>query len=1144
MNCPNCGTENPDQANFCFNCAHNLSEAKSEPETTKFTKYIPQALMKKLEESAKLGGIENERRIVSILFCDVVGSTKHAESMDPEEWLEIMDSIFDKIIPPIYKYEGIVARFMGDAFLAFFGAPISHEDDPERAALAAIDVLEAANSYSATLQTKSGIKINLRLGINTGLVVVGEIGTDMRVEYTAMGDAINIASRMESTAEPGTIQITQDTFKHISYLFDAEKLGQVKVKGKTEPISTYKILNKKSLIDKTKKYTERQSVFIGREKELNTLNNAIDDVTADHGGIIWISGEAGIGKSRLITEFYSSLFLEDRVNLPNQHFIPNSEKYYWLETEALPYQTSSPFSPIISFFEKYFGITIEMSNQEKYELVKNGLGHIPESDDIFPYIANLLKIELSETEIYQTILFDPAILQEITLQSIVTFLDSISGSNILILVFDDIQWVDNSSFLLMQNLVNEVKTNPILLIMLSRESTPTIDQFMGKIESDYGKQYSKLELLPLSDLGTFSLISNILKIENLPQNIRDEIFRKSQGNPFYVEELVRSFIESGYLVKENDAWILTADSETLSIPESLTSLLMTRLDQLDEKSKRVAQSASVIGREFLFPILDCINDPNVILSESLSTLKQKEFIAEKIFKSDKAYFFKHVLSRDVAYNSLLFKRRKEIHAKIAHCLQNVDENLAAEIARHLFEAEEVNEAMPFLVKAAESAISTNSTSEVITMLTRVEAVSDQITDFRDIMSMHVILGTAHAMEGNIEESTKYYSELLNSSKQKQDKRGEVKALNKLAENALYFSQDVSQADEYLKQAETIGNIINFSEGLLETSAVRCVMHQSLGEFDKAAEYELKGANLGETLNNEFFNLSFRYNLIVSYTLSLRHKEARQLISDFLRQKESEGEKYFVSSIYGYLYSVVLLYAGGVEEAIKSAEKGYQLASEINAPFPKYLSARALGDLLLLTGAYEEAKRYFEICVEQSTKSSKLGFFATSKLSLATAKLALGENDPILIEEGKNDLEVAGGTYWGAKSWGELGYYYYAVNNYVEARKYFDYALTKHNAAYFIYKPLNLIGKAKVSIAENLYDEAFELIEEVTSYCEEYNIKIYVPEIDFLRLKLEHLRNGKQISDAELDKIAEEANNLKLKPLMLDILKFKDDLSKY
>ncbi|MHA2029249.1 MAG: adenylate/guanylate cyclase domain-containing protein, partial [Candidatus Kariarchaeaceae archaeon] len=469
MKCPNCGTENPDKANFCFNCAHSLTDTKSaQKQEDRFTKYIPKALQKKLEESAKLGGIENERRIVTILFCDVVGSTTHAENMDPEEWTEIINVAFDSIIPPVYKYEGIVARLMGDAILAFFGAPISHEDDPERAVLAGIDILEAANECSSKIKEKWGIEIDVRIGINTGLVVVGEIGSDLRVEYTAMGDAINIASRMESTAEAGTIQVTQNTFKHISYLFDVEKIGKVEVKGKSDPITTYKILNQKQSMDKNKKYTDRESVFVGRDEQLNRLNTMIDGVEEGTGKICWIAGEAGIGKSRLVTEFYSSLFLEDRVHSNFHEYNPSSNKIYWFETGALPYQISSPFSPIIHFFVMYFGINLDMNNEEKYNSVKSELSKLPDGDDMFPFIANLLQIELSDEDRYQTAFLDPAILQEVTVQHIISFLNVFSAETSLILVFDDIQWADKSSLNLMQELIQQVKSNKILLLILSR----------------------------------------------------------------------------------------------------------------------------------------------------------------------------------------------------------------------------------------------------------------------------------------------------------------------------------------------------------------------------------------------------------------------------------------------------------------------------------------------------------------------------------------------------------------------------------------------------------------------------------------------------------------------------------------------------
>ncbi|OLS28268.1 MAG: hypothetical protein HeimC2_07600 [Candidatus Heimdallarchaeota archaeon LC_2] len=953
-----------------------------------------------------------------------------------------------------------------------------------------------------------------------------------------MGDAINIASRMESTAETGTIQVTQNTFKHISYLFDVEKIGRVEVKGKSDPITTYKILNQKQTTDKTKKYTDRESVFVGREEELNLLNIMLDNVEKGTGSICWIAGEAGIGKSRLVAEFYSSLFLEDRVHRSFQEYDPLSSKIYWFETGALPYQVSSPFSPIIHFFVQYFGISLDMSNEEKYNLVESKLSKLQDGEDMFPFIANLLQIELSKEDNYQTAFLEPVILQEVTVQAIISFLDVFSKETPLVLVFDDIQWADKSSINLMRDLVSQVKSSKILLLILSRSPPDPHDRLYKKIITNFQEKFTLIEIGHLSDFGAASLISNILKVENLPENVRDRIITQSQGNPFYVEELVQSFIESGYLANENGKWILKTDASKLQIPDTLNNLLMTRLDQLDEKSKRVAQSASVIGREFLFPILQCINDRNVALEESISTLEDREWIINRLVETKQSYFFRHVLSRDVAYNSLLFKRRKEIHNKIADCLRKIDETMVDEIGRHLFEAEAFDDALPFIVKAAEMAISTNSTSEAISMLSQVTQNSDKIKDFMGMTSAYVTLGTAYAVQGDVEQSTKYYSSLLDKSKEAKNQHAEVKALNKLAENALFMSHDPTKADEYLVKAEEIGSLINFPEGLLETSAVRCVMHQSLGEFDKSMEYEIKGTKISDDLNIDFANISFKYNLIVSYVLSLKLDGAEKLIEDFLVEYETKGEKYYVASIYGYLYPAILNLRGQIKEAIKFTKKGIKIAKEIKAPFPEYLASRSLGEIYNHAGEFQNAEHYFEIAAEQSTKNPSFGFLASSKISLASIRTMIGRDDNDLFQEGIKDMEGRGATYWGARSWGEIGYYYFYVQNFKESRRYFDLSLTKPNAPFYLYKTYNLLGKARLCIAEKKYDEALGIISEANDFSKEYGIELYHAENNFLRAVIYFHNN--QLSDALLsfNKSYTQATKLNLKQLTLEILSFK------
>jgi len=1029
MKCPNCGNENPENANFCFNCAHSLKEKKDSTEPLRFNKYIPSALMKKLQSSDKLGGIENERRIVTILFCDVVGSTSFAENLDPEDWTEIINGAFDYIIPPVYKYEGMIARLMGDAILAFFGAPISHEDDPERAILAALDILKAIKEYSKIVNEKWGFDLDVRVGINTGLVVVGEIGSDLRVEYTAMGDAINVAARMESTAATGTIQITQNTFKLVSYYFEAQKLGEVEIKGKAQPITTFEIIRKKPISPENSQMEQLATSFVEREDELHLLNNLSSMVMKGESQICWINGEAGIGKSRLLSELHSLLFLEDKIFRRSQNPDPNNEKFYWFETGALPYQISTPFGPIINFFQRYFGITIDMANDEKYELIRKGLENLDRSAEIFPYVALLLQVNLKDNDLMKTAFLDPSVLQEETFLAIISFLEDFAQIAPLILVFDDIQWADQSSQALLAQILDLILSKRIFLIILSREAPEDENIVFSKISKSFSAKFHAIPLQHLTQFGSESLISSILKVENLSDELRQLIVSRAQGNPFYVEELVKSFIDSKDIVKEAGTWKLTTDMAKLNVPATLNNLLMTRLDQLDEKTRRVAQSASVIGREFMMPILQCLNTQPGLLDDSIKELEERDWIVEKYLGIDRGYFFKHVLSRDVAYNSLLFKRRKELHRQIAECLKSVDISLSDEIGRHLYQSDEFEEALPFIVKSAESAIRTNSIPEAITLLSQGEKIQDQVSDFDAIVKLYLALGDAHAMGGNIDNSGEYFSKLLDLSKEKENKKGEVLALNKLAGNAMYGLGDTEKADSYLQEAEKLGNLINFPEGLLETSAIRCVMHQTLGEFDKSTEYEELGIEFSEKLQNDVFAVSFRYNLIVSHVLSLRFDEAQELINDFLATYEREGEKYFTASVYGYLYSAILFRQGKFLEAIQKAEHGIQIAEKINARFPLYLAFRALGEFYQFLGDLEKSAESYEKSILFTSKASNYGFLATSKLSLANVKFQMGEDVQDLITEGLDLLKRPNGTFWGGRVWGDLGYYYLAKNEF-------------------------------------------------------------------------------------------------------------------
>mgnify|MGYP001820195989 CR=1 FL=1 len=369
--CPTCGTPNAAIANFCKNCGTNLRELPQtptragEPTQSALYKYIPEELLSKIISARTSGGMVGERRVVTLLFCDVKGSTAAAEQLDPEDWAEIMNGAFEHLIEPIYRYEGTLARLMGDAILAFFGAPITHEDDPQRAVLAGLDILQSIRPYCEQVKRRWNLEINVRVGINTGLVVVGEVGSDLRMEYTALGDAINLASRMEQTAEPGTIQLTENTYRLVEPLFNFEQLGEIEVRGKLDPVPVYRVLGTKTEPGRLRGIEGLEAPLVGRDREMTTLRKALENLQLGMGRIVCLVGEAGLGKSRLVTELrpiWESQSTEifpistsaDVAPILDQQAKLSSR---WIDCQAMSYDVAQPYALFQQFIRHICGIT-------------------------------------------------------------------------------------------------------------------------------------------------------------------------------------------------------------------------------------------------------------------------------------------------------------------------------------------------------------------------------------------------------------------------------------------------------------------------------------------------------------------------------------------------------------------------------------------------------------------------------------------------------------------------------------------------------------------------------------------------------------------------------------------------------------------
>ena len=614
--CPNCQTVNPAGAKFCNNCGTNL-QASSAPQSAPapqaappaspkpasasardslVEKYMTKQVADKLEAARTARSVEGERRIVTILFCDVKGSTSMAEQLDPEEWAEIMNNAFEYLIKPVHDYEGTVARLMGDAILAFFGAPLAHEDDPQRALLASLEIIDGIAAYREKIQKQYGMDFSVRVGLNTGLVVVGNIGSDFKFEYTAMGDAINLASRMQSSAEPNTIFITENTHRLVPALFEFQDKGLMEVKGKAEPVHVYRVLEAKRGAIKARGIAGLSSPMVGRRREYSTLLQIADDVKMGHGACVAVIGEAGLGKSRLTAEWRKAALMET-----------GEKPLRWVEGRCLSYGASMAHHLSADVLRALVSAPAGASEEETRTALWNAMQNLFGDDNkqVYPFLGHLLGVKLEEDMAARVKYLDGPALQAKYVAAYKAFLQKCAESSPLIIVCEDIHWADPSSVELLTQVAPIVSDAPVVFAYITRPDKDVPGwKLITHAREIAGAGVTELHLAPLSEKDSQELVTNLLEIESLPQNVRDLILAKAEGNPFFVEEVIRMLIDRGNLARADGKWIVAKPINTIDIPDTLQGVLIARIDRLPEDAKRVLQIASVIGRKFQVQVLE------------------------------------------------------------------------------------------------------------------------------------------------------------------------------------------------------------------------------------------------------------------------------------------------------------------------------------------------------------------------------------------------------------------------------------------------------------------------------------------------------------------------------------------------------------
>ena len=672
------------------------------------------------QSAGRAGSTAGERRVITVLFCDVANSTSMAEDFDPEEWAEVMSEAFGLLTAPIARYEGTIAKLMGDGLLALFGAPVGHEDDPRRAILAGLDMIAAMKPFSSELKQDLGVDFNVRIGINTGLVVVGNIGSDTIAEYTAMGDTVNVAARMEQTATPGSIQITEFTASQVSGQFELEPIGGVSVKGKSDPVSSLRVVGVKDDSTDGRKTSHVAAPLIGRDKELSRVLAAADSAIAGKGQIVSIIGEAGLGKSRLLDELRAKWLAS----------APNAK---WDFAEGIPYDASRPYSLYQSFAKKTFGIGLDDTPEIIHQKVKNLIatgGGPPEAVDL---CSTTMERVIAARVLHDTTDYAAEVIKKDLYEVAYPGLLATARTIPTAIVFDDLQWSDEASAELTMHLLHTVEESSLLVVFAFRPERQSpawkIKQFA---EANFPHRYTEIQLAPLDEQGTNDLLDALLDIGGLPDEVRRIIMRKTEGNPYFVEEVVRSLAEQGAINRTDSGlqWNESARIADISIPDSLRALLMARMDRLDSQAKDTLQLASVIGRSFYHRVLHQISDTALVLDKHLSNLERVELIKEQMRQPELEYIFKHELARDAAYGTILLRRRRTLHRRVAEAMEEVFvgkiEEIAHRLAYHFSEAGDHQQALKYYLVAGEVADGIDAVSESSVHYARALEAAEQV----------------------------------------------------------------------------------------------------------------------------------------------------------------------------------------------------------------------------------------------------------------------------------------------------------------------------------------------------------------------------------------------------------------------------------
>jgi class 3 adenylate cyclase/predicted ATPase len=686
--CASCGFANPEGFIFCGKCGSPLRAESDAPvlqPAAKFASsqsYTPKYLAEKILSSKTT--LEGERKQVTVLFADMKGSMELLADRDPEDARKILDPILEHMMEAVHRYEGTVNQVMGDGIMALFGAPLAHEDHAVRACYAALRMQESVKKYAEELQKLEGIPIQIRVGVNSGEVVVRSIGSDLKMDYTAVGQTTHLAARMEQMAMPGTILMTPDTLRLAEGYVQVKVLGPVIVKGLNQPIEVYEITGAGPVRSRLQAAAARGLTrFVGRDAETEQLQKALEQARAGHGQVVGVVGEPGVGKSRLFFEFIHS---------------HRTQGWLILESGSVSYGKATAYLPVIDLLKGYFEIQDRDDGRKIREKVTGKLLTLDKAlESTLSAFMTLFDVVIDDQQ-WQSL--DPPQRRQRTLEAIKRLLMRESQVQPLLLVFEDLHWIDSETQAFLESLIDSLPTVPLLLLV----------NYRPEYQHGWGSKtyYTQLRIDPLPPESAEELLGSLLGNDPTLKPLKQLLIERTEGNPFFLEESVRTLLETKFLGGERGSYRLERTLESTQVPATVQAVLAARIDRLPPEEKRLLQSAAVIGKDVPFRLLQGIADqPEQELRRGLTNLQAAEFLYESSLFPDMEYTFKHALTHEVAYGSVLQERRRVLHVRIVESIERLYPDRLPEhvelLAHHASRAELREKAVQYLHQAGSKA---------------------------------------------------------------------------------------------------------------------------------------------------------------------------------------------------------------------------------------------------------------------------------------------------------------------------------------------------------------------------------------------------------------------------------------------------------